>query len=373
MRLLRYFSAKFFTLAVTATLILAAIAEVLDLVDNAGDILDRGDGLAGLGQYLALRTPTLIAHALPLGALAGAVMTLGMLARNSEIVAARASGRSTWDLYVLMFPGAFVLGILHCVLLDAVLPKTEQRLAVWWAEGPAPKIDADKPAWLRLGPDVISFDALADRGRRLTNLQVYERNADKVATGRLTAREARYENRRWTLAGATHVSWLKESFNVRTPADGVWETRFRPSDAVASLTPGGMVSSAAAQATLQGERVSNAPASFYETLILRVYAAPLSAAIMLLLAMPAAFINWRDARSARYGFLGLGLGLAFLLSDGLLTTLGGTGVIPPAVGSWTSIIVFAALGGAMISRMERGMTRPRARRATPALSPEPHR
>lgn len=373
MRLLRYMSLRFFTLAVAATLILAAIAEVLDLVDNAGDILDRGDGAGGVAQYLALRTPTLIAHALPLGALVGALVTLGLLARGSEIVAMRASGRSVWDLYTLMFPGAFALALIHCTLLDAVLPKTEQRLAIWWAQGPDPKIDSDKPAWLRLGDDVISFEGIRDRGRTLVNLKVYERDALKVATGRLTASEARYERRQWTLKGATHVSWLRESFNVQRPADGRWETRLTPADAVAALSPAGLVSASNAQAVLDGRRVSNAPQTFYETLILRIYSAPVGLAVMLLLAMPAALLNWRDARSAGYVLLGLALGLTFLLSDGLLTTLGATGVIPPAVGAWTSVVAFAALGAWNLSRIERGLARPSRRAAANALLPEPSR
>lgn len=361
MRLLRYLSLRYLTLAVVATVILAAIAEVLDLVDNAGDILDRGEGASAVLHYLALRTPTLFAHAMPLGALAGALVTLALLARGSEIVAMRASGRSSWNLFVLMLPGAFVLAVAQCALLDAVLPKTEQRLAIWWAQGPDPKIDSDKPAWLRLGEDVISFEGVRDRGRTLVNLKVFERDPAKLATGRLTAAEARYEKRQWTLTGATHTSWLKDSFNVQTPADGRWTTTLTPADAVAALTPAGLVSASAAQAVLAGQRVSNAPPTFYETLILRIYSAPLGLVVMLLLAMPAAFLNWRDARSAGYVLSGLALGLMFLLSDGLLTTLGASGVIPPVVGSWTALVAFAGLGLWNLMRLERGLAVPSRR------------
>ncbi|GLK80319.1 LptF/LptG family permease [Methylopila turkensis] len=373
MRLLRYLSFRFFALAVTATLMLAAIAEVLDLVDNAGDILDRGEGAAGFVEYLSLRTPTLIAHSLPLGALVGALAALAFLARNSEIVAMRAAGRSSWELFALMVPGAFVLAVAQCALLDVVLPKTQRSLAVWWAAGPDSKIDSDKPAWLRLGDQIISFEGLRDRGRTLVNLKVYDRDAEKVAIGRTTAAEARYEKRRWTLIGATHTSWLRESFNVQTPADGPWKTTLTPADAVASLTPGGLMSSDSAQQVLAGERVANAPPSFYATLIQRVYAGPMGVAVLLLLAMPAAFLNWRDARSARYVFVGLALGLAFLLTDGLLTSLGGAGVLSPVVGAWSGVILFAIIGAFNLFRMERGLARPRPFRAAGDLLPEPSR
>ena len=366
MRVLRYMSLRFLALAIVATLVLASIAEVLDLVDNAGDILDRGQGAAGFGTYLLLRVPTLISHAIPLGALVGALMTLGLFARGSEIVAMRASGRSSWNLFAMMFPAAFVIAGLHCVLLDAVLPKTEQRLALWWAEGPDPKIDGSKPVWLRVGADVVSFEGIANRGRTLKNLKVFERAADKTATGRLTATEARWEKKRWMLTGGTYASFKRGASNAATPADGEWKTTFTPADAVAAMEPFGQISAAAAQAVLTGHRVANAPLSFYETQFHRVFAAPMAAVVMLLLAMPAAFVNWRDARSAKHAMSGLALGLIFLVCDGLLTSLGLAGILPPVVAAWAGTALFLGIGALNLNRMELGLARP-SRRRTLAL------
>jgi lipopolysaccharide export system permease protein len=359
MRLTRYLSLRFIAFTLAATAILAAVAQILDLVDKAADILDRGDGAAGLLEYVSLRSPTLLMQALPLGALVGGLASFGALARSSEIVAMRAAGLSGWNLFVKALPGALALATVHCAMLDLVAPKLETSLALWWAQGLEGKIHDDaRPTWMRIDGAVISFDRMSDRGRKLSGVRIFARNDDKVATGRTNAAEATFADGAWTLKGATHTSWLRETFNQQTAVDGRWDTRLTPADVIAALTPKGLVSASVAQSVLAGERISNAPKEFYETLIYRVYAAPTGLMVMLLLAMPAAFINWRDSRSAGYALAGLAVGLIFLVTDGLFATLGQSGMLPAGIASWTPVAAFAILGALILQRLDGGVARP---------------
>jgi len=358
MRLTRYMSVSLIRMALTATFILAFIAEILDLVDNAGDILDQGDGLYGILRYVVLKMPTLLTRSLPLGALVGATLVLLLLARNSEIVAMRSAGRSTAQLFLAMLPGALALVIVQSTLIDVVAPRTEARLAILLTQRIDKQADEaakdPKPTWLRIGDSVVSFDRVSDRGKKLRSLRIYDRDQNKIVTARTTAAEARYRDRKWVLKDAERVVWTRENFNVRTPADGVWETTLTPDDVLSSLTPESRVSLAAARAVLAGEMTPNAPLPFYQTLIERVYAGPLGAIVMVLLAMPAALVNWRDARTGRHGAMAMMAGLVFLLSDGLLTTLALTGVITPALGAWSALILFALYGAYRVFRIDGG-------------------
>lgn len=366
MRFSRYLSVTLFKLAITATLILAFIAEILDLVDNAGDILDQGDGVPGILQYVALRFPTLLVHALPLGALVGALLTLALLARNSEIVAMRAAGRSTFDMFVAMAPGAFALVIVHSTLIDVVAPRAEAKLAIRVTQRFEKAEELGKNAkttWLRVGDAVVSFDRVSDKARRLKQVRIYDRDANKIVTARTTAAEARFRNGEWTLSGAERVSWAKETLNERSSADGVWRTTMTPDDVLAALIPESRVSLTAARKVVAGEQTPNAPLPFYQTLIERVYAAPLGLIVMVLLAMPASLLNWRDVRSTRHMAFALLSGLGFLLADGLLTTLGLTGIVRPAIGAWAGLFLFAAFGAFRIWRIDAGWKPGRLRAA----------
>ncbi|HEY0293577.1 MAG TPA: LptF/LptG family permease [Hansschlegelia sp.] len=371
MRFTRYLSTSLVRLSLTSALILAFIAQILDLVDNAGDILDTGDGLLGILRYAGLKMPTLLTHSLPLGALIGALAALLTLARNGEIAPMRSAGRSTWALFLMMLPGALVLVIVQSTLIDVIAPRTEAKLAIMLTHA-GDEGDADveaggakngktdpKPIWLRIGDSVVSFDRVSDRGRKLKALRIYDRDANKIVTARTMAAEAHYEKRRWILKDAERVDWTRDNFNVRTPADGPWNTTLTPDDVLSALTPESRVSLAAARAVLSGQMTPNAPLAFYETLVERIYAGPLGAIVMVLLAMPAALVNWRDARSIRHAAAALGGGLMFMLSDGLLSTLALTGVITPVIGAWSALLIFAAYGFWRIRRIDGGWPEPK--------------
>lgn len=364
MRLARYLSLRFVKLAIVATLILAFIAEILDLVENAPDILDAGEGVAGILRYVGLRMPTLLVHALPLGTLVGALITLLILARNSEIVAMRASGRSTFGLFFAMVPGALALVILHSTLIDIVAPRTEAKLAISVTqriEKKQERSDKTKANFLRIEDSIVSFDRVSSGGRRIRGVRIYERSPDKIVTARINAEEARWTDGRWMLSGAEKVSWARgDTFNQKSPANGVWATKMTPEDVLGTLSPESRINLNAARKVVAGEQTPNAPLPFYETLIERVYASPLGLIVMALLAMPAALVNWRDVRSGRHGLLALGAGLLFLLCDGLMTTLGLTGVVRPAIGAWSGLVLFAAFGAWRVWRIDSGWRRPKA-------------
>jgi lipopolysaccharide export system permease protein len=370
MRFTRYLSGMLIRRALSAALILAFIMQVLDLVDNAGDILDQGDGLAGLLRYAGLKMPMLLTRALPLGALIGALLTLLTLARNSEIAAMRSAGRSTWRMFLMMLPGAILLTLLQSTLIDVVVPRSEARLAIIATHAADEEANEEgkdvKPTWIRVGDSVVSFDRVNARGRRLKSLKIYDRDASKIVTSRTVAAEARWENGRWILKDAERIDWTRGNFNARTPADGPWVTTMTPDDVLSALTPESRVSLTAARAVLAGEATPNAPLAFYQTLVERVYAGPLGTIVMVLLSMPAALVNWRDARSARYAVIAMTGGLMFMLCDGLLSTLALTDVVRPVIGAWSGLVIFAAYGLWRLRRIDGGWPAPKATAARDA-------
>ncbi len=357
MRLARYMSVTLVKLALVATLILAFIAEVLDLVDNAGDIIDAGEGVGGILLYAGLRMPILLVHAMPLGALIGALLTLALLARNSEISAMRSAGRGMFNLFVAMLPGAFVLVVLHSTLIDVVAPRAQAKLAIQITQRLEAKQDGVrdlKTTRLRVGEDIVTFDRVSDKGRRLKNVRIYDRGSDKIVTARTVAQEARWRDGKWTLTGAEKVSWAKDTMNQKTVADGVWDTTMTPDDVLGALSPESRISLDSARKVLAGEQTPNAPLPFYQTLVERVYAMPLGLIVMVLLAMPAALVNWRDVRSSRHMAFALVAGLGFLLTDGVLTTLGLTGVVAPMFGAWAGVVAFTVIGILRVMQIDAG-------------------
>ena len=101
-----------------------------------------------------------------------------------------------------------------------------------------------------------------------------------------------------------------------------------------------------------GERVSTRPRSYYEAALARTFTAPLAAFIMLLLALPSAIVSERRGGGGR--LLGaLGLGLGFLLVDGVFSSFGSSGRLDPWLAATAAPLIFAAIGFAQLSACER--------------------
>jgi lipopolysaccharide export system permease protein len=94
---------------------------------------------------------------------------------------------------------------------------------------------------------------------------------------------------------------------------------------------------------ISGERASTQRKSVIRTVLLQSFTAPFTVFIMMLLAMPAAIVTERGAGSGRV-LLALGLGLGFVLLNGILSAFGTSGRIPPVMAAATAPVLFAILG-----------------------------
>ncbi|OYX02406.1 MAG: hypothetical protein B7Z12_12135, partial [Caulobacter vibrioides] len=98
-----------------AALILMSVLQILDLLDVTSDILDRGLGMAGVAYYAALRLPRLFEQVAPIAVLAGGLFAFSQLARESAVVAMRASGISGYRIVAMAVPA-----VVAVMLVDAL-------------------------------------------------------------------------------------------------------------------------------------------------------------------------------------------------------------------------------------------------------------
>ncbi len=93
---LTIYLAKLFTFRILGMLVLIVLVmQMLDLLGESGKILaQKGNGEAQLWEYVALRTPQLIARFLPYSVLLATIISFVALNQNSEVVAMKSAGLS---------------------------------------------------------------------------------------------------------------------------------------------------------------------------------------------------------------------------------------------------------------------------------------
>src|SRR6202035_5329815 len=78
-------------------------------------------------NYFRFLTPYLVYNLAPLGALVAVLVTLGVMSKNNEIVACKASGISLYRIAVPLLLAGLVLAAGMIVLDDTFLPYANQR------------------------------------------------------------------------------------------------------------------------------------------------------------------------------------------------------------------------------------------------------
>jgi lipopolysaccharide export system permease protein len=349
---------------------------LLEMMNRGDEVVARhGQSVAALVKYAALRLPDLTSFILPFAVLIATLLMLAKFARNNEIMALKASGFSFYHLLLSLVPVALLVGLLHFLIGDQVVPRTSQALREWDASAeagmtvvgrtvdsaaagagsrPATRIPPrDEAIWVRDGESNVRIEAVLAEGTELRGVTVFKRTADAMLNERLLADRAVYDGVGWRLLNVQRLSLgdgpARSLVHVPVLA---WET---------SLTPGHLADLAADPATLSladvwryvsSPDVGNRPVDFYETWFLRKMAVPLVTLMMVLLAAPVAQGLQRHGGLGAGLAVGVGLGFLYFVADGLLLTLGEIGSVPPLVAAWSPTVLFGALGTAALLKIE---------------------
>ncbi|MGH8516434.1 MAG: LptF/LptG family permease [Panacagrimonas sp.] len=324
-------------------LVLTALMQLLEMLDVTGDVLDRQLGAAGLLRYAFLRTPAELVVALPLAALLGAMSAFYAMARHHEIVAMRCAGLSLKRLVVLLLPVPLVLAGVQFMLSDRVVPRAEATLKAWW-DATAPEEEEAEPRWVQTRDGPVSILHASPDGRELREVHIYQRDEKSgLLTARLRAARATWADGSWHLAQVEHLDASPTELHRQKQDRREWSINLRPDDVLRLDLAQPHLSSMMLVDVIAGERVGAQPISFYQTVLYRSFTAPLAVFVMLLLAAPTARLTTRAGGGASL-LVALGLGLGYLLCDGIMAALGTGGRLPPVIAVSIAPALFLFIG-----------------------------
>jgi lipopolysaccharide export system permease protein len=335
-----------------AAAILLGVLQILDLLEVTNDIVERGLGFGGIVHYAVLRLPHLIEQAAPLSMLAGGLFAFAQLARENAVTTFRAVGVSAYRLVAMAAPVAVAVMAIQILVTEVVAPRTDPMLQTWWAAtAPAGKQVAPTPKAFRVGSDIVVATAGGQEGRRLAAVTVYQRDAAGAVTTRIRAPEALYRSGGWRFIKPQIKRFTPEGTLTSSADQMSWPMNLSPRDLQSLLSSDQDPSGASARRALAGAG-SDRPQSYYAVRLQRVLAGPAGILVMLLLTIPVGLANFRTREGAVLTASALAAGLAFLVMDGLLSALGESAALSAPLAAWTAPIVFAALAGATLLKME---------------------
>ncbi len=345
-----YVLRRFFYYFFTIMIAFVFLFEIFTFFELAEDIRKHNVPFMVVFNYFRFLIPYSVYQFTPLGALVAVLVTIGVLSKNNEIVAFKASGISLYRLTIpLLFAGLAIAGSL-LILDDTYLPYANQRQDALRAviKGRPPQTYTRPQRWI-FGEQskIYNYDFFDPNDKIFGGLSVIELDpATFQMKRRVFAARAR-----WL---ATQNAWLLESGWVRDFTDGAIEryTPFSVNTLPEINEPPSYFNREVIQAFqmnwgelrryIQGLRHAGFDVSSLTVQWHKKIAYPLIAPISMMLAIPFALLV--GSRGAIGGIaLGVGIGIAYWAIAALTEALGGIGQLPPFLAAWSPDLIFSFL------------------------------
>ncbi len=302
-------------------------------------------------DYFRYLTPFLIYNLAPLGALVAVLVTLGVMSKNNEIVACKASGISLYRLAVPLLFAGLTLATSMIVLDETYLPYANQRQDALrnQIKGKPPQTYTQPQRWI-FGENekIYNYDLFDPAQNLFGGLSVVELDpATFQMRRRVFASRATWSDSQkvWVLEGG----WVRDFSDgtitryQRFPVTSLPELSEPPSYFNREVRQASQMSWVGLRRYISdlhkaGFDVANLTVQWHVKL-----AFPLIAPISMLMAIPFALLV--GTRGAVGGVaLGVAIGIVYWTAARLLEAMGGVGQLPPFLSAWSTDITFLFLG-----------------------------
>lgn len=353
-----------FLLVLASFVLLMLVFTFFELV---GDILRNRIRLETVGAYLINLTPSMMYQITPLAVLISVLVTFGVLNRNSEIVAMKATGISLYRLVVPVVCISATLAVCLYLFDEFYLPQANRRqeaLRSTIKGRPPQTFLRPEQKWIfgesdKNEPSHIFYYQFFDRDQNeFANLSVFEFKPDTFSlTRRIFAARVFWnpDSHAWTFENG----W-KRDFNGAQVVEGSYQEFKQTSFAEIHEEPGYFnKESLQSQEMNFGQLrryINDLRQSGFDTMRLRValwhkLAYPVVAVIMAVLAIPFALSMGR--RGSLTGIaVAILVALTYWVMDGLFGAMGSVNDLPAALAAWAPDILFGLVGGYLLLRTQ---------------------
>ena len=356
----RYVATLYARVAALSASALAGIFYISTFLELSDKVFRGQATWAMLWSYFWFVTPQYIYYILPLSVLLAALVTVGLLTKNSELVVMKACGISLYRIALPMITGAVVAGGLLWFLDESVLGPSNRRAEAirHVIRGGSPEtFDVLHRQWVTgTGGEIYHYDYYDPRTQRLSGLSVYEFSEGmRTLTRRTYAELATYVGARhqagndsWTL----QRGWSREltpSGDTKVFAPfGESDARLEPAAYFDTQQPDErFMSYAQLRDYTAGLRASGFDVSAQLVALERKLSFPFVTLVMTLLAVPFAVTTGR--RGAMYGIgVGIVLAICYWIAISVFAALGTGGVMTPLLAAWAPNLLFGAGAGYLL-------------------------
>jgi LPS export ABC transporter permease LptG/LPS export ABC transporter permease LptF len=357
----RYVAATYARIAVVAAVAMAGIFYISSFLDLSDKVFKGQATWTMLRDYFWFATPQYVYYIVPLSVLLAALVTIGLLTKNSELVVMKACGISLYRVAFPLLIGALVSGGVLYLLEETILGPANRRAEAirYVMKGGSPEtFDLLNRRWVVGSQDnqIYHYEYYDPRMRQLTGLSIYEFGDTRQTLSRRTyAERARFVGNDQDAGVAT---WRLEEGWTRVLSPKGETVSFTPfTDKQALIEPASYFGTqqpderfmSYSQLRDYTARLQSGGFDVSAQLVAleRKISFPFVTLVMTLLAVPFAVTTGR--RGAMYGIgIGIVLAIMYWVAISVFAALGTGGVVAPALAAWAPNLLFGAGAGYLL-------------------------
>ncbi len=327
----------------------------LEVVAYAKEILALSDnGSLMVAKYILARFPATLATFLPISLLLALLLTVTELSYRNELTAIWSIGLSPLRLIAMLAPLALLIGALHFAVVDRLVPAAAPVLRAWGIADYGEKklkIGERDPIWLRSGNDIMRAAEANRDASRLSHVIIFRRDAAGILLEQIFAESATLGPEGWRLQN-TIVYGNGTEPPVRSTLL-IYNGTMRAAQAGSRSGDPEEMTLGDLSYFIANDGFGIRPAYVYQTWWHKRISLLFVSLIMLALIVPLATRFKRGGGLGLLFALGVGLGFAFFILDGIAMSVGELGAVFPWLAAWLPVLVFGLLSLYLLTKSER--------------------
>jgi lipopolysaccharide export system permease protein len=356
MRVLRRYLSRQITGSILLVLVaLLMLFSFFDLIYELKDVGGESYRLYAALTFVALSIPGHLYELLPVAALIGTLFALAQLVLHSEYAVMRTSGVSVLNMAVTLLQTGLIFAAATFATGEFLAPLSEEA---------AQKIRLKQTSSVvaqafRSGLWVKDDQSFVNVARvlydaTLQDIHIYEFDNQYRLRGISQAREARYVHENlWQLREVVQTRFDDSRVLVARIAEQDWRSVLTPNILSVLLVPPEKMSLWTLYSYVQHLRENKQESTRYEIALWNKLIYPIAVLVMMVLALPFAYMNVREGGLSVKIFIGIMVGLGFHLLNRLFGHVGQLAAWPPFLAAFVPTVAFLAIAIFLIWRLER--------------------
>jgi lipopolysaccharide export system permease protein len=339
-------------------LVLAALLMLFgffDLIYELKDVGGQSYRLVPAITFVALSMPGHLYELLPVAALIGTLLALAQLVIHSEYAVMRTSGVSIISMASVLIQIGMVFAVATFLTGEFLAPLSEEAAQKMRLRQTSSVVAQA----FRSGLWVKDDDSFVNVSRvlydaTLQDIRIYRFDDQYRLRSISQAREAKFVRENgWQLRDVMLTHFEETRTLVEHVDEAEWHSVLTPSILSVLLVPPEKMSLWTLFSYVQHLRENRQESARYEIALWNKVIYPFAVLVMMVLALPFAYLNVREGGVSAKIFAGIMLGLAFHLLNRLFGHLGQLAAWPPFLAAFVPTLAFMALAILMIRRLER--------------------